>query len=119
MRVTTDFFASALLRQLRGAGSFAYLVRRGACEAGAVFILHHHQSGLVDLYGPAPQSLYLDADGMGDRLFIRLIDMGAQEEAQARVEKELDFDPDLWLIEIENFDNDLTQMIRLIDATIF
>jgi len=116
MRVTTDFFAAALLRQLRALGGFAYLVRRGAHEAGALFILHHHQGGKVDLYGPAPQSLYLNEAAPDERLFIRLQCQAEIQEAQMRLEKELDFDPDIWLIEIENFEADLTQMIKLVEG---
>jgi len=97
MRVTTDFFAAALLRQLRGVGAFAYLVRRGAHEAGSLFILHHRHDGGVDLYGPAPQSLYHDENMADQRLFIRLACGENSHEAQARLEKELDFDPDLWI----------------------
>jgi len=118
MRVTTDFFTAALLRQLRGAGGFAYLVRRGAHEAGVLFILHQHQNGLVDLYGPAPQSLYREYDETHTRLFTCLIRGGKAEQAQARLEKELDFDPDLWLIEIENFESDLASMIKLVDIQV-
>jgi len=106
------------LRQLRGAGGFAYLVRRGAEEAGALFILLHRADGTVDLYGPAPQSLYHDGQQSDERFFIRLIEQGQEEEARSRLEKELDFDPDLWLVEIENFAADLAQIIRLVDETI-
>jgi len=116
MRVTTDFFTAALLRQLRGAGGFAYLARRGAHEAGALFILHQRQNGQVDLYGPAPQSLYLNETAPDERLFIRLQCQAEPQETQTRLEKELDFDPDIWLIEIENFEADLTQMIKLVEG---
>jgi len=116
MRVTTDFFATAFLRHLRSVGGFAYLVRRGAHEAGALFILHHHKDGLVDLYGPAPQSLYHDNIQPDERLFIRLVEKRDFKHAHSLLEKELDFDPDLWLIEIENSDVDLAQMIKLVDS---
>jgi len=116
MRLTTDFFASALLRQLHGAGGFAYLVRRGAEAAGALFLILHRHDGLVDLYGPAPQSLYHEHDDRDERLFICLVRGGMVVDVQARIEKELDFDPDLWLIDIENFHADLAQIIKLVDA---
>jgi len=118
MRVTTDFFATALLRQIRVAGGFAYLVRRGAQEAGALFIVHYQKEGHLDLYGPAPQSLYHSPYESDERLFIHLIEAGDNETLRLRLEKELDFDPDIWLIEIENLDRNLAQMIKVIDETI-
>ncbi|MEP2580565.1 MAG: DUF1491 family protein, partial [Roseibium sp.] len=38
MRVTSEFFVSALVRRVFGEGGFAAVSRRGAPEAGAVFV---------------------------------------------------------------------------------
>ncbi|MBX8814668.1 DUF1491 family protein, partial [Ochrobactrum sp. MR34] len=38
MRLTSEFWVSAFMRRIRQADGFAYLVRRGATEAGAIFI---------------------------------------------------------------------------------
>jgi hypothetical protein len=100
MRVTTDFWVSALLRRAFSAGGFAAVLRRGATEAGAVFVVVRGRMGDVALYGPASQTSY----GEGrpdDRLFRRIEDVGDDAGVEARMARETRFDPDLWLVEIE------------------
>lgn len=97
-RLTSDFWVSAYLRQAAHDGLVAVLRRRGSPEAGAIFVKLDRLDGTAALYGPAPQSL---ADETGIRRFQLILDAdpGSVEE---RVEKERRFDPDLWLVEIEN-----------------
>ncbi|KAA6406246.1 DUF1491 family protein [Candidatus Tokpelaia sp.] len=102
MRLTSDFWIAALMRDVRRQGGFAYLARRGAEEAGAIFIRQNRGGGLSTLYGPAPQIFYDAAIMRGDRLFMLLL-QGEGEIIDARLQQELDFDPDIWLVEIENF----------------
>lgn len=59
MRLTSDFWTAALMRRVRAEGGFAYLTRRGSNEAGTIFILDRRSNGHVDLYGPAPQSFFI------------------------------------------------------------
>jgi hypothetical protein len=100
MRVTTDLWVSALLRRVFGAGGFAAVVKRGATEAGAVFVLSRSRLGEVALYGPAPQTSY-DSARPDDRFFT-LLDSGDDAAVfEARLEKEKRFDPDIWVVEIE------------------
>ena len=100
MRVTTDLWVSALLRRVFAAGGFAAVVKRGATEAGAVFVLSRGRLGEVALYGPAPQTSY-DSAKPDDRFFT-LLDFSDDGSAfDARLEKEKRFDPDIWVVEIE------------------
>lgn len=100
MRVTTDFWVSALIRRIFGAGGFAAVVRRGAAEAGVVFILVRGRLGETDLFGPAPQTTY-DSAKPDERFFSRL-DIGDDPDAaEARLAKEQRFDSDIWVVEIE------------------
>jgi hypothetical protein len=100
MRVTTDLWVSALLRRVFAGGGFAAVLRRGATEAGAVFILARGRLGDVALYGPAPQAMY-DAARPDERLFDRLDPDTDAEALERRLEKESRFDPDVWVVEIE------------------
>ncbi len=100
MRVTTDFWVSALTRRIFAAGGFAAVIRRGATEAGAVFILVRGRLGEADLFGPAPQTTY-DTAKPDDRFFSRLDTQGDPDAAEARLAKEQRFDPDIWVVEIE------------------
>lgn len=100
MRVTTDFWVSALVRRVFGAGGFAVIVKRGAAEAGAVFVRSRNRLGETALFGPAPQTSY-DSARPDDRFFTLLghgHDTGALD---ARLEREKKFDPDIWVVEIE------------------
>ena len=100
MRVTTDLWVSALLRRVFIAGGFAAVVKRGATEAGAVFVLSRGRLGEVALYGPAPQTSYDSAKP--DERFFTLLGAGEDGSAlDARLEREKKFDPDIWVVEIE------------------
>ncbi|WOC15232.1 DUF1491 family protein [Pseudochrobactrum sp. MP213Fo] len=101
MRLTSEFWVSALMRRIRGVQGFAYLVRRGATEAGAIFIKIRNQDGRFDLYMPAPQSEY-DPERTDDRQFILYKQSEDEQLINEQLEKELRFDPDLWLVEIED-----------------
>ncbi|HEV2553811.1 MAG TPA: DUF1491 family protein [Bosea sp. (in: a-proteobacteria)] len=97
-RLTSDFWVSAYLRQAAHDGLVAVLRRRGAAEAGAIFVKLDRLDRTAALYGPAPQSLAED-DGIRRFQLILDSDPGSVEE---RVARELRFDSDLWLVEIEN-----------------
>lgn len=102
MRVRSDFWVSAYIRRCATADVTAVLRRRGAAEAGAIFIKLDRLDGHAQVYGPAPQS-EMSEDGV-ERLWTRLhkdewIDPPSAEE---RIAKEVRFDPDLWLIEVED-----------------
>lgn len=99
MRVTTDFWVSALVRRVFSGGGFAAIVKRGATEAGAVFVIVRDRLGGAQLFGPAPQTSY-DTAKPDERHFTRYV---LEDEAalDARLEKEKRFDPDIWVVEIE------------------
>lgn len=100
MRLTTDFWVSALLRRVFGAGGFAAIIRRGATEAGAVFVLARNRQGETTFFSPAPQTSYDSAKP--DERHFSLLDSGQDSAAiNARLEKEIRFDPDIWVVEIE------------------
>jgi hypothetical protein len=92
---------AALRRRAEAAGAYVSIARRGAEEAGAVFVLVDRRNGSCDLYGPAPQSVFGE-DQAADRLFFPMLRERPEAETRARMESELRFDPDLWLIDIED-----------------
>jgi hypothetical protein len=101
VRLRTDFWVAALRRRAEGAGAYVSIARRGADEAGAVFVIVDRLDGRLDLYGPAPQSVF--EEGLpSDRLFVRMAESVSEEVVRARMESELRFDPDLWRIDIED-----------------
>ncbi|MBB3930708.1 hypothetical protein GGR25_001747 [Kaistia hirudinis] len=101
LRVTSALWVSAYVRRVFVQGGFAATMRRGAEEAGAIFVIVDRLNGTVDLYGPAPQTAF-DDDRPRDRLFIRMEHAAERPVALARFDKEMRFDPDLWLVEVED-----------------
>ena len=103
MRLKTALWVAAYLRRCQVEGAFAVVRRRGAEEAGAVFVRVSRLDGTSDLYGPAPQS-ELDAAGNADRAFSpSLKQLPALDAAvEAYLARETKFDPDVWIIEVED-----------------
>ena len=104
MRLKSSIWVSAYVRRCDIEGAFAAVRRRGAEEAGAIFIKLNRLDGTGTLYGPAPQTMFDEARPAG-RLFTALA--GAQAPApeadiEARLGKELKFDPDVWIVELED-----------------
>jgi hypothetical protein len=101
MRLTSDFWVSALVRRCYGENAYASVAARGSPEAGAIYLIADRLDGTLDLYGPAPQS-YFDETTAGERLFEKLIAQGDREAVAARLASERRMDPDIWVVEIED-----------------
>lgn len=99
-RLTSDFFVSSLIRRVASEGGFAAVTKRGAAEAGAVYIALRDRFGGIQLYGPAPQQAY-GQDRPVDRYFLRNESITNDEDINKFVEAEARFDSDFWLIELE------------------
>ncbi|TYC56473.1 DUF1491 family protein [Rhodobacterales bacterium] len=99
MRVTTDFFVSALVRRIFTEGGFAAISKKGAAEAGAVFICVDRLDGSYDFYGPAPQSMFSELPQ--GRLFEQVFAKTDRDTFEARLKSEARMDPDFWLVEVE------------------
>ena len=102
MHLRADIFVAAYLRRCSSEGAYAALRRRGAAEAGAIFVKIDRLDGQAALYGPAPQ-IELAERGI-DRVWRRVHDQPWIDPLQVeeRIAKEIKFDPDLWLIEVED-----------------
>lgn len=112
MRLTTDFWVSALIRNVFRTGGFAAVVRRGAAEAGAVFITVRDRLGQVTLYGPAAQADY-DTAKPDDRMFTLLINDGEAEAVDQRLVKEGRFDSDIWVVELEPGEQSVAELLTV------
>jgi len=101
VRLRADIFVAALIRRAQVHGAYATLRRRGAPEAGAIFVRLDRLDGTSALFGPAPQS---EIGEDGDRLFRRMHKDEWVENpvVEDRLRREVDFDPDLWIVDIED-----------------
>jgi hypothetical protein len=102
LRLRADIWVAAYIRRCEIEGAFAVLRRRGAAEAGAIFVKIDRLDGRTALYGPAPQSEV--AERGVERLWRRAHreEWIEPAEVEKRLRREIDFDPDLWIVEVED-----------------
>jgi hypothetical protein len=102
MRLKSSIWVAAYLRRCQTEGIFGAVRRRGAEDAGAVFVKVGTLDGNAMLYAPAPQTVY-DDSRPAERLFAPA---SAQPQPEASVEerlaREIRFDPDVWIVETED-----------------
>lgn len=102
MRLKTSIWVAAYLRRCQAAGVFGAVRRRGAEEAGAVFVKTAQMDGTAMLYVPAPQAVYDDSRPI-ERLFLPVSPQPVPEASvEERLAKEIRFDPDAWIVETED-----------------
>ena len=96
MGLRSDIWVAAYLRRVAVEGAFATLRRRGASEAGAIFVVVDRLDGRLALYEPAPS---LD----GERRWIRAhsAEWIDPADADARIQRQLRFDPDIWIVDVD------------------
>lgn len=101
MRVTSSLWVGAYIRRCFAGGAYAVVSRKGAEEAGVILVIVDRLDGTSDLYGPAPQSAFDEAHP-SERLFQALLQRASTEELRARIAGETRFDPDVWIIGVED-----------------
>ena len=101
MRVTSALWVAAYVRRCHLEGAFAVVGRRGADEAGAITVTVDRLDGTSDLYLPAPQTVFESAQPE-ERLFLRVLDRAGAEAVAARLASEQRFDPDIWIVTVED-----------------
>jgi hypothetical protein len=103
MRLKSALWVAAYLRRCQVEGVAAVVRRRGAEEAGAIFVRIDRLDGTSDLFGPAPQSAF-DSAPADERAFSA--SLAEQPAADASIEsylaREIKFDPDIWVVEVED-----------------
>jgi hypothetical protein len=102
MRLKSSIWVAAYLRRCQTEGVFGAVRRRGAEEAGAVFVKLALLDGNAMLYVPAPQTAYDDSRPI-ERIFTPSSPQPMPEQTvEERLTKEIRFDPDVWIVEIED-----------------
>ena len=95
MRLTARFWVDAYLARLRLAEIPAFVVAHGDDQAGAVLVKLNTLDGQAVLF---QRSFDLMS---GDRTWIVLAE-GAERMVDEAVARQRGFDPDLWVIEVED-----------------
>ncbi len=102
MRLKSAIWVAAYLRRCQTAGVFGAVRRRGAEEAGAVFVKVATLDGNAMLYVPAPQTVYDDSRPI-ERIFTPMSPQPVPETSvEERLVREIKFDPDAWVVETED-----------------
>lgn len=92
-RLTAEFWVSAYLRRLSLADIPAFVTAKGDATAGAVLVKQAPLDGTAKLF---QRSFDMD----GGRIWVVLA-QGAEHDVDAAIARQLGFDPDLWVIEVE------------------
>ncbi|HZW15882.1 MAG TPA: DUF1491 family protein [Brevundimonas sp.] len=96
MLLSTDLWAAALIRRAELAGAFATVARRGDARAGTVIVKAFDTS-------TRRARLYSEAFGPdGERLWMQPVESESESELDQYLERQVGYDPDLWIIEIED-----------------
>ncbi|MEJ8562779.1 DUF1491 family protein [Yoonia sp. GPGPB17] len=95
MRLTADIWVAAYLTRLRLIDVPAFIVQRGDSTAGAVLIKLNTLDGKACCYQRSFDLM------TGDRKWVVLVE-GDEAEVDVSVAKQRSFDPDLWVIEVED-----------------
>ena len=95
MRLTADIWVSAYLTRLRLSDIPAFVVSRGDATAGAVLVKLNSLDGSACCYQRSFDLM------TGDRKWVVLVE-GQEAEVDQSIAKQRGFDPDLWVIEVED-----------------
>ena len=101
MRIKSEIWVRAYLRRCQTESVPVVIVRRGDDAAGAIFICVDRLDGTVCLYGPAPAGL---AEVDIERRFVSCFESRSvsASDAERYLTRQQEFDPDLWIVEIED-----------------
>ncbi len=103
MRLKSSIWVSAYIRRCMVEGAYAVVRRRGAEEAGAIFVKIDRLDGTSDLFGPAPQTEFDDAQPVDRAFMASLRDQPKpNDEVETYLGKQIRFDPDVWIVEVED-----------------
>ena len=94
-RLTAEFWVAAYLTRLRLADIPAFVTARGDATAGAVIVKVNRLDGTARAFRAASSSR------AGARVWAMLAE-GAEAEVDAALARQRGYDPDLWLVEVED-----------------
>ena len=94
-RLTAEMWVSAYLARLRAMGIPAFLAAKGDPTAGAVIVV------VATMDGRARVSQRSFDPMTGERTWMILAE-GSEAEVEEAVRRQRSFDPDLWVVEVED-----------------
>ena|SRR5262245_19035902 len=100
MRLKSEIWVHAFLRRAFAQGLYGAVLRKGAAEAGAIYVVIDRLDGTVMVLGPPPGSAI---DETGERLWSKVIPpVTSAAEVASFITRLAKFDPDIWVVEVED-----------------
>ncbi len=93
-RLTAKFWVDAYLRRLSMANIPAFVVHKGDISSGAVLIKSNHLDGRAIVYHRVLNAAFEREWGV--------LQDGVEADIDNAIEKQRSFDPDLWVLEVED-----------------
>lgn len=93
------------MRRHNDLGHMCVVSRKGHPVAGQIWIEVDHLNGDVSLFTPAPMASMTDDNF--ERYFQKRFDHVEAATVRDRIAREIDFDPDMWVIALELRSGDL------------
>ncbi len=93
MNLKTNLIIDLLRKYVERDGIPFYLEKKGNEEAGAIFIKHDLMNGRIELY-------HRVFNNQGERKF-EALDTLERTKCEEFINKQISFDPDVWIVEVE------------------
>lgn len=101
MRLKAEIWVKAYIRQLSGMAIAVAVARRGDRDAGAVYVKINMLDGRAQVLRPALSGLSGDdTERRWSPAFPN--DAPTEDKADAYLARQMEFDPDIWIVEIED-----------------
>lgn len=94
-RLSTDFWVAAYLARLEAIGIPAHLMAKGDAIAGAVIVKVATMDGQASAFAR-------ETGPDGKRIWALLAASGPEAAVDEKLKRQMGFDPDLWIIEVED-----------------
>lgn len=98
-QLRSDIWCAAFVRRHNDVGNMCVVARRGDPTAGQVWVEIDHLDGTGTLFTPAPSVVVPET--VLDRAFERRFERVPQQNIRERIAREVEFDPDLWVLAVE------------------
>ena len=96
LRLKSELYVQALVRRVQAAMGAAYVLTRGDKDAGGIYVRVSRLDGTAGV-------LNMFTDMNGEQSFRVVLPMGSAEaESDALIEREMQRDPDIWVVDIED-----------------
>ncbi len=98
-QLRSDIWCASFIRKHNDIGNYCVIARKGHLQAGQIFIEVNHLDGNYSLFAPAP--LLKRKNNSIDLIFELRLKTNLKEEIAKKLESEINFDPDIWIIALE------------------